>query len=292
MVKQLQHKIEELKLKVFNAREKRIRPHTDDKILTSWNALMAKGLIDAYNVFGEKDFLQMAKTNIDFLLKNISTNENALYRNYKNGKATIPAFLDDYAFMISALIDYYQVNFKEEYLQKANAFTQYVEKHFYDKTSGMYFYTDDQHSNLIARKMEVSDNVIPSSNSEMAKNLLLLGLYFENNKYENQSTQLVKNVIEDIKKNPAYYSNWAQVMALQIKSPYEIAIMGSDWQQKLSEFHKNYLPNAIYLGGDNEGTFSLLQNKLVAGKTIIYVCENKTCQMPVEEVTAALKQIK
>ncbi len=289
---ELQHKIEALKLKVFNAREKRIRPHTDDKILTSWNALMAKGLIDAYNTFGEKDFLQMAETNIDFLLKNISTNENALYRNYKNGKATIPAFLDDYAFMISALLDYYQVNFKKDYLAKANAFTQYVEKHFYDKASGMYFYTDDQYSDLIARKMEVSDNVIPSSNSEMAKNLLSLGLYIENTKYENQSTQLVKNVIEDIKKTPAYYSNWAQVMALQIKSPYEIAIIGSDWQQKLSEFHKNYLPNAIYLGGDNEGTFSLLQNKLVAGKTIIYVCENKTCQMPVEEVTAALKQIK
>ncbi|MGH2565588.1 MAG: thioredoxin domain-containing protein, partial [Ginsengibacter sp.] len=140
---ELQHKIEELKLKVFNAREKRIRPHTDDKILTSWNALMTNGLIDAYEAFGEKDFLQMADTNIDFLLKNISTKEYALYRNYKNGKATIPAFLDDYAFMISALINYYQVNFNEDYLEKANAFTQYVEKHFYDKASGMCFYTDD-----------------------------------------------------------------------------------------------------------------------------------------------------
>ncbi|MGH2649227.1 MAG: thioredoxin domain-containing protein, partial [Ginsengibacter sp.] len=289
---ELQHKIEELKLKVFNAREKRIRPHTDDKILTSWNALMTNGLIDAYEAFGEKDFLQMADTNIDFLLKNISTKEYALYRNYKNGKATIPAFLDDYAFMISALINYYQVNFNEDYLEKANAFTQYVEKHFYDKASGMCFYTDDQHSDLIARKMEVSDNVIPSSNSEMAKNLLLLGLYFENNKYENQSIQLVKNVIEDIKKTPAYYSNWAQVVALHIKSPYEVAIMGSNWQQRLSEFHKYYLPDAIYLGGDNEGNFSLLQNKLVAGKTTIYVCENKTCQLPVEEVSEALKQIR
>ncbi len=289
---QLQNKIDSLKLKVLTARVKRIRPHTDDKILTSWNALMAKGLIDAYNVFGEKDFLQMAETNIDFLLKNISTNENALYRNYKNGKATIPGFLDDYAFMISALINYYQVNFKEEYLQKANNFAKYVEEHFYDKASGMYFYTDDQHSNLIARKMEVADNVISSSNSEMAKNLLLLGLYFENNKYETQSVQLIKNVIDDIKKTPAYYSNWAQVMALQIKLPYEVAIMGSTWQQKLSEFHQHYLPDVIYMGGDNEGHLPLLENKLIENKTTIYVCENKTCQLPVEEVASALKQIK
>ena len=289
---QLQNKIDALKLKVLTERNKRIRPHTDDKILTSWNALMAKGLIDAYKAFGENDFLQMAETNIDFLLKNIATKENGLYRNYKNGKATIPAFLDDYAFIISALINYYQVSFNENYLQKANGFTQYVEQHFFDKTSGMFFYTDDQHSNLIARKMEVSDNVIPSSNSEMAKNLLLLGLYFENKNYEDQSVQLVKNVIDDIKKNPGYYSNWAQVMALQIKSPYEIAIAGKNWKEKFSEFHKHYLPNAIYLGGDKEGSISLLQNKLVDGKTMIYVCENKTCQRPVEEVVDALKQIK
>jgi uncharacterized protein YyaL (SSP411 family) len=194
--------------------------------------------------------------------------------------------------MIGALIDFYQVNFKEEYLQKANDFTQYAEQHFYDKASGMYFYTNDQHSNLIARKMEVADNVISSSNSEMAKNLLLLGFYFENDTYENKSAQLVKNVIEDIKKNPSYYSNWAQVMALQIKSPYEVAIMGSNWQQKLSEFHKRYLPNTIYLGGDKEGSLTLLQNKLIDNKTTIYVCENKTCQLPVEEVSAAMKQIK
>ncbi len=289
---QLQTKIGELKLKVLKAREKRIRPHTDDKILTSWNALMAKGLIDAYLVFGENDFLQMAQANIDFLLKNICTSENTLYRNYKNGKATIPAFLDDYAFMVSALIDYYQVSFKENYLQKANDLNQYVEQHFFDKTSGMFFYTDDQHSNLIARKMEISDNVIPSSNSEMAKNLLFLGLYLENKKYEEQSVQLVKNVIDDIKKNTGYYSNWAQVMALQIKSPYEVAIVGNNWNEKLMEFHRHYLPNTIYLGGNNEGTFALLQNKLVNGKTMIYVCENKTCQLPVEEVTEALKQIK
>ncbi len=289
---QLLDKIEVLKNKLFIERAKRIRPHTDDKILTSWNALMSKGLIDAYGAFGESDFLMMAQTNINFLLKNISTKENELYRNYKNGKATIPAFLDDYAFMISALIDYYQVTFDQSYLQKANGLTQYVEQHFFDKSSGMFFYTDDQHSNLIARKMEVTDNVIPASNSEMAKNLLTLSLYYENSTYEAQSQQLLKNVIDDVKKNAGYYSNWAQLMALQLKSPYEIAIMGNDWKEKLAAFHKHYLPQAIYLGGNSEDGISLLQNKLVEGKTMIYVCENKTCQRPVEEVDDALKQLK
>ncbi|MEP7252978.1 MAG: hypothetical protein ABI683_11385, partial [Ginsengibacter sp.] len=285
-------KIEELKQKVLTARANRIRPHTDDKILTSWNALMAKGFIDAYITFGDESFLAAATKNIEFLLDNVATKENGLFRNYKNGKANIPAFLDDYAFMISALISYYQVTFDESFLQKANNFTKYVEQHFFDKTSGMFFYTDDQHSNLIARKMEVTDNVIPASNSEMAKNLLFLGLYFENTTYETQSQQLLKNVIEDTKKNLGYYSNWAELMALQLKEPYEIAIVGNNWKQLLGEFHQHYLPQAIFLGGDKEGSLALLQNKLMEGKTMIYVCENKTCQMPVERTEDAMKQIK
>ncbi|HEV8081854.1 MAG TPA: thioredoxin domain-containing protein [Chitinophagaceae bacterium] len=289
---EFEKKITELKQKLFAERAKRVRPHTDDKILTSWNALMTKGFIDAYQAFGDEAFLNTAKKNISFLLKNIFSGDNALCRNYKNGKATIPAFLDDYAFLISTLIDYYQVSFDAGYLQKANSLTQYVEQHFFDKSSGMFFYTDDQHSNLIARKMEVTDNVIPSSNSEMAKNLLLLSLYFENKNYEAQSQQLLKNVIEDVKKNVGYYSNWAQLMALQLQSPYEVAIVGNDWKDKLTAFHKHYLPQSIFLGGNSEGSLPLLQDKLIEGKTMIYVCENKTCQRPVEEVEAALTQLK
>ncbi len=284
-------KINELKQKLFAERARRIRPHTDDKILTSWNALMAQGFIDAYQAFGDKAFLDSAKRNINFLLKNIVASDNGLFRNYKNGTATIPAFLDDYAFMISTLISYYQVSFDESYLQKADNLTRYVEQHFFDKTSGMFFYTDDQHSNLIARKMEVTDNVIPSSNSEMAKNLLILSLYSENANYETQSEQLIKNVIEDLKKNLGYYSNWAQVMALQLKPPYEVAIVGVGWQDKLAAFHTHYLPQSIFIGGSTEGSMPLLQNKLIDGKTMIYVCENKTCQRPVEEVDEALKQM-
>ena len=262
------------------------------KYLTSWNALMAKGFIDAYKAFGEEKFLFSAKRNIDFLLKNICTANNSLFRNYKNGKATIFAFLDDYAFMISALIEYYQVSFEEKYLQKANDLAEYVDAHFFDKNTGMFLYTDDQHSNLIARKMEVTDNVIPSSNSEMAKNLFLLSLYFENKNYEDQSVQLVKNVMDDIKKNLNYYSNWAQALVLQVYSPNEIAIVGNDWKEKLVEFQKDYLPNNIYSGGENESSLPLLENKLIAGKTMIYVCKNKSCKLPVDAVDEALKQMR
>lgn len=289
---QFSEKIIFLNKKLFEEREKRVRPGTDDKILTSWNALMAKGFINAYQAFGEEKFLFSAKRNIDFLLKNVCTANNSLFRNYKNGKATIFAFLDDYAFLINTLIEYYQVSFDEVYLQKANDLTQYVEAHFFDKDTGMFLYSDDQHSNLIARKMEVTDNVIPASNSEMAKNLFLLSLYFENKNYEHQSAQLVKNVLADIKKNLNYYSNWAQALILHIFSPNEIAIVGNDWKEKLVEFQKDYFPNNIYSGGENEGTLSLLEDKLIEGKTMIYVCRNKSCKLPVTNVNEALKQMR
>ena len=288
---QITQKLVSLNKKLFDEREKRIRPATDDKILTSWNSLMTKGFIDAYQAFGDESFLNSAKRNIDFLLKNMFAENNSLFRNYKNGKATIHGFLDDYAFFITALIEYYQVTFDESYLQKAKAITEYVNTHFFDKNSGMFLYTNDQYSSLIARKMEVTDNVIPSSNSQMAKNLYFLSQYFDNKVYEEISMQLIKNVFDDLTKNLGYYSNWAQAMLLQVYQAIEIAIVGKDWKEKLVQFQKNYLPNIIYSGGEIEGTLPLLENKMAEGRTMIYVCKNKSCNLPVENVAHAMTQI-
>jgi len=278
--------------KLFAEREKRVRPGTDDKILTSWNALMAKGFIDAYRAFGEKSFFEAAKQNIDFLLKNVTTEKASLFRNYKNGVATIHGFLDDYAFLISALIDFYQISFEENYLFKAKALAEYVETHFFDKSTGMFLYTDDQYSELIARKMEVTDNVIPSSNSEMAKNLFALNLYFENSKYEKKATQLLKNVFEDVKKNLGYYSNWALAANMAIFPIIEAAIVGEKWKEKLLRFQEKNLPNVFFSGTENESQLPLLRNKAVTGKTMIYICKNKSCGLPQEAVEGALNQIK
>jgi uncharacterized protein len=289
--KQFREKIELSRNKLRNAREKRIPPTTDTKILTSWNAMMVIGLLDAYRAFGDSLLLEPAQHNLDFLLENVCTKEGGLFRNYKDARATIPAFLDDYAFLIRALIENYQVSFNEGNLERANSLTQYVITHFYDPVSGMFFYTDGEYSNLIARKMEVSDNVIPASNSVMAKNLFYLGTYFEGTSYVSMATQMVVNVLEDMKKSPTDYSNWFQLLLLLIRPPYEIAVVGPDWNEKLKNFQENFLPNVVYLGGQDGGKLSLLENKLVKGKTMIYVCENKTCGLPVESVSDALQQI-
>ncbi len=287
-VKELQNKIAPLKEKIFNEREKRIRPGLDDKILTSWNALMLKGYADAYRVFAEKEFLDAAISNANFILSKAASGDK-LFRNYKNGKATIDAFLDDYALAIDAFIALYEATFDEQWLTKAGDWAKYVTAHFHDERSGMFFYTSDEHEELIARKMELSDNVIPASNSVMAKNLYTLGQLLYNDDYIKMASQMFSNMKNDALEHTSFYANWALLGCWMLDEPYEIAIVGDVAGKLKKEFENHFLPNVFFLGGKTEGSLPLLQNKLVEGQTTIYVCRQKTCKMPVTTVEAALK---
>jgi hypothetical protein len=139
--------------------------------------------------------------------------------------------------------------------------------------------------------MEIPDNVIPSSNSEMAKNLLLLGNYFNNEPFIQKAQQMLKNVQKSLHQNIFSYANWGLLGIHFIKPLYEVAIVGSDWATIRKTLDKNYLPDAIFLGGENEGTLNLLENKLVPDQTTIYVCVDKACKIPVTEAELALKQM-
>lgn len=279
------------KNKLLKTRSKRIRPGLDDKILTAWNALMLKGYITAYRAFGEQKFLDAALKNARFLTENTISPSGEITRNFKNGKTSIHGFLDDYAFVTSAFIELYQATFDEKWLNKANDLTQYALDHFFDTTSGMFFYTHDAHSNLISRKMEVADNVIPSSNSEMAKNMFSLGHYYFNEAYIKKAKQMLKNVQKDVHNNIYFYSNWSILEAHFVRKPYEVAIIGKDFAIERQKVDQYYLPNVLLLGGEKEGQLQLMKNKLVKGQTTIYVCQEKACKLPVKKAESALRQI-
>lgn len=272
-------------------RAKRIRPGLDDKILTAWNGLMIKGYTDAYRVFGEQRFLDAALKNAAFILKNAQSNDNRLNRNFKNGKSSINAFLDDYAFTIDAFIALYQSTFDEKWLKEAQHLLEYTLAHFYDAKSGMFYYTSDKDPALIARKMEIADNVIPSSNSAMAKNLFMLGEYFYKDDYIHMASVMLNNVKQDAVNGNAYYANWDILMAWLAAEPFEVAIVGNDYAAKRKEIDTHYLPNIFLSGGNSEGSLTLLEGKLVPGKTTIYVCRNKSCKLPTTEVSKAVEQI-
>lgn len=289
---ELRSKLYKSKKMMLNARTKRAKPGLDDKILTSWNALMLKGYIDAYRAFGEEEFLNTALRSAQFLSRNAIHGNNEITRNYKNGKSSIPGLLDDYSFTISAFIALYQATFDEMWLYKAKELAEYTLVHFYDSSSGMFYYTHDQHAELIARKMEIEDNVIPSSNSEMAKNLLFLGHYFYDKSFIQKARQMFINVQKDLHAHIYFYSNWGVVGIHLIQPLFEVAVVGTDWNALRRTFDSNYLPNVIFLGGKHEGTLKLLENKLVKGQTTIYVCLDKACNLPVTDAAKALMQLK
>lgn len=290
-VSELKNKIDAGKVKLMKIRDARVKPGLDDKVLSSWNALMISGYVDAYRAFGDEAFLTKAITNAEFLLKHAIAKDGEMTRNYKNGKSSIKALLDDYAFTIAAFIDLYQATFNEKWLNEANTLTAYAIEHFFDPNSKMFFYTHNKYSNLISRKMEVADNVIPSSNSEMAKNLFLLGHFFYNEDYISKAKQMLTNVTEDVQKNIYFYANWGVLQAWFTKPMYEVAITGDDYKNKRQEFDQHFLPDVIFLGGNTESKLALLENKLIPGQTTIYVCRDKTCKLPETEVAKALEQI-
>jgi uncharacterized protein YyaL (SSP411 family) len=288
---ELEHKIIAVKKTLLKERSKRVRPALDDKVITAWNGLMVKGYVDAYRVFDEPKFLSIAKRNAEFILKNSKKIDYRLDRIFKNGTSTINGFLDDYAFTIDAFIALYQATFEEKWLLEARQLADYSITHFYDSKSGMFFYTSDLDPSLIARKMEISDNVIPSANSQMAKNLFVLGKYFYDAAYIEKSKQMLSNVKKNALTGGAYYANWDILMAWFANEPYEVAILGEDFLNTRKEFDKHYLPNVFLSGGKKEGTLELLENKHIQGQTTIYACQNKVCKLPNTEAKEVLLQI-
>jgi len=287
----LKKEVSKAKEILLKERLKRIPPALDDKIITSWNALMLKSFIDAYTVFDKAEYLEQALRNARFIDTKVKLPDHRLYRNFKSGRASINGFLDDYAFTIAAFISLYQSSFVEKWLEDAKQLADYAIAHFYDAESGMFFYTSDLDPELIARKMEISDNVIPASNSEMARNLFMLGHYFYNNDYINKSKKMLHYVKPNTLNGGAYFANWDILMSWFVSPPYEVVILGNEFESILKEFNRHYLPNVFLSGGKREGSLSLHEGKLVDGQTVIYVCRDKTCRMPVTDVREALKQI-
>jgi len=274
-------------------REKRIAPGLDNKSLVSWNALIMKGLCDAYVALEDEKYLKMALNNATFIQAKMINKDGRLNRNYMQKESVINAFLDDYALLIDAYVALYQITFDEKWLNVSNQMMEYVQTNFANEKAGMFYYTSQNDKGLIARKMELSDNVIPASNSVMAKNLIYLGHYLYKPEYVEQSKRMLSNMLKDISesKQPNFYSNWLQVYLLLMEEPYEIAVVGENWREIKMEMQRKYLPNALFLGGEDEGELALLQDKLVPNTTMIYVCRNKVCKLPVETASEAVNLV-
>ncbi|MCF6223000.1 MAG: thioredoxin domain-containing protein [Flavobacteriaceae bacterium] len=289
---ELSAKVDKWKEILNSKRDLKNKPRLDDKTLTSWNALMLKAYVDAYTSFEDEKFLKIALKNAHFIVNQQIKEDGGLYRNYKNNKSNIEAYLEDYATVIDAFISLYEATLDETWLQTAKQLTDYSYDHFFDDQSKMFFFTSDKDLELITRKIEVDDNVISSSNSIMANNLFKLGHYYSNKNYSTSAKTMLNNIKEKAIKYGAGASNWLNLYANYIGDFYEIAISGEDALEKLKELNQNYIPNKLIVGSTKESNLVLLEYKYSANKTTIYVCVDGACQLPVNKVSDALKQIK
>ena len=286
----------EIKLKVqsineylYNVRSKRPKPALDDKILTSWNALMLNGLIDAYLVFNDPYFLKLAQQNADFILTFQKKNDHSLFHSHKNGKSSITGFLEDYAFLIAAFISFYEATFNEKWIYEAKNLTDYVLDNFYDEQTEMFFFTAKNEKPLIARKMELSDNVTPASNSCLANSLFKLSRIFDLPEFETAANKMLNKVVSNFVDYGSGYSNWGNLM-LKISLPFsEVIICAPDAKQKRSEFNYLYLPNSLFAGSSELSNLPLLANRFERDKELIFVCKDKTCNFPISDVKDALQ---
>lgn len=289
---QLSKKVEDFKYKALIQRAKRVRPGLDDKSLTSWNAMCSKGLVDAYLALGDSALLTLAKKNLDFLLQTQMNEDGRLRHSYKKGESKINGYLEDYAFMIDALLRYYEATLDEDYLRHIKTLLEYTFAHFEQNANGFFYFKSKDDAELIAKKAEVNDNVIPASNSVLATCCFKLGLLLSDQDLLNVSRRMLAHVESSFTRYPSGYSQWMLLHLFHSQPFYEVAIVGKDCLKKLNEVHHSYLPNTVLCGGISEGALPILENRLVANKTLIYVCQKGACQLPTSEVDAALGMLR
>lgn len=287
---QLQLKVAQWKWKLKEARDKRIRPGLDDKILTSWNALVVSGLVESFKAFGEAAYLELAEKNMDFLLNKLQPLPGVLLHSYKNGHAKIEAFLEDYALVIQALIDLFEVTGKIDYLTQADRFCETCFRFFFDAERTIFYFSKEGQTDLISRTIEVQDNVIPASNSIMAYNLVRLGHLLDNHRYPITARAMLLVVSDGVVNYPSGHANWMNLALSFAKEFYEVAITGEEAVTLAREMQQQYLPNCIFCPGNTE-QLQLLYNRISPGVNKIYVCEDQSCKLPVGTVSEALRLI-
>ncbi len=286
--------VSKAKQDLLKRRAERERPGLDNKIIAGWNGLMLRGLVDAYTALGEQSILDLAQQNAEFLQSKLIQTDGefaSISHTYTKGEQQIAGFLDDYAFVADGLIALYQVTFEERWLHLANQLVRYALEHFYDQKEKFFFYTPAS-SELIARKKELFDNVIPASNSAMTRNLHKLGVLLEKADYTNLAQGILSRMLPLVKQYPSDTTNWA-VLATEMALPMaEVAIVGANHQEVALELIQHYHPNKVVLGTKDQSNLPLLKERHTEdGQTTLYVCYNKTCQLPVNEVSAALEQL-
>jgi uncharacterized protein YyaL (SSP411 family) len=281
-------KINSMRNKVLAVRNKRVPPALDDKKITAWNALAITALVDSYLTFHNPSYLETAIKTANFICDNLWVN-NELYHTYKNNKVTIPGYLDDYACTAQAFLKLYEASGNSQWIVKAKALTTAALKLF--ASSQALFYYNQKNEILFSRPLQISDDVLPSGNSMLAKCLFQLGHYYGDVSYIETAINMVAEVISEIKKYPAAYAHWLKLLQYINQPFYEICFSGPNafnlYHDFKNQYQMDFLP--VLILSDEDYVWS--KNKFNVTDTI-YICQQGVCHAPVKTIKEALNFIK
>ncbi len=298
---EFQRRLEDVRQRLFRARQKRVPPLRDDKILTDWNGLMIAALARAGWALEQPSYLELAQKAASFLWAN-QWKDPILYHRYREGETAIPGYLDDYAFLLWGLVELYEATGNPEFLKKALLLVQRTEEHFWDAQSGGFYFTSDFGEDLLVRKKESADGAIPSGNAVMAYNLLRLARLTGDSHYEERANQCFQVFADPIRHSPTFHAFWLMALEFAYSPGLEVVVVDPVHapleNPMVQQLRQLYLPESVILYKSPQ-TESLL-NELapftaslhpVNGKSTAYVCQNFQCNLPTTGVEEMLRQI-
>ncbi|UYQ93042.1 thioredoxin domain-containing protein [Chitinophaga horti] len=287
-IEQLEVILAGCRAKLLQERNKRVRPGLDDKILLGWNALLIHACCKAYSISNDPVYRDMAESAMNFVLKAMEQpgGSGALYHTYKNGAAKYPAFLDDYAYVIRALIALQEVTGNLFYIRRAKALATFVEAAFGDEEGIYFYYTATGQTDVIVRKKEIYDGAVPSGNAVMACNLLYLSIVFDEQSWANRATGMMSGLAQTAVRYPTSFGVWAALLMQLVLGTKELAVVGPEYAQRMNEINQRFIPFKVLLGSPrSEADMPLLQGREQENETLIYLCEHYSCVKPVKYIS-------
>ncbi|WP_340157450.1 thioredoxin domain-containing protein [uncultured Maribacter sp.] len=284
---QLNEKLGKWKKLLNQARQKRTKPKKDYKILTSWNALLIDGYLEAYKAFGDDNYLNEAISVFNYLTANNYTNGQLVHSYTKDSKQR-EVFLEDFAFLAKSAFSLFEVTMETKYLDFSKELMQNAEQK-YKSNSVLYYYNIA--NDLVPSIINTSDGVVPSANAIMAQNFLKIGHLEYNTDYLQKAETMGALVTSDFENHAVGYGAWGSLLLQQAYPFYEIVIVGENAEQLLSQMSKTYIANTILVGSKSESEISLFKDRYIDEYTFIYVCQNNTCKLPVKTIDEGFQQM-
>jgi uncharacterized protein YyaL (SSP411 family) len=315
---EIEQVLQHISKRLFTIREKRTKPGRDDKILTSWNGLMISAFSKVYRITNNPTYLSHATKGIEFIENKIGTSDGRLRRTFKDGVSKLNAYLDDYAFYINALLDVFEVDTNSRYIEKAILYADSMIRHFWDEKQGNFFFTSDDHEQLIVRTKSLYDLAIPSGNSMAASTLLRLYHITRNSNYLLKAEQIMSAGAKAAAENPFGFGQLLNAIYLYIRKPIEITIIGTnmkkpkDLEQMSNWLGRQFFPNSIIalvkdrsqLDGLNKYPFfdgkkvenNILTKEISADNRPLnsehaFVCKNFSCSLPIHSLQQLQKSL-